>query len=178
MAPTSALRDNAVVGAISSSSNTHAILGSAGNSGPSCTSTIFRAAARRNNQLEISYVISVYPFYLPQPYHAWCPPLTRMLFQTTTLKIIDNKKNRDIDLLASGTESRGVGCQPSDHTSQFIRPAKSAERVQARPLVQQVRLRVHIRRGHTAKQKAKFRQHTTAGPGSRSLPPHSARSGH
>lgn len=88
-----------------------------------------------------------------------------MLFQITTLN--SQKKTDELtgeDLLASGAESRGVGCQPSDHTPQFIRPAKSAERVQARPLVQQVRLRVHIRRGHTAKKNPPMSSASNCGP--------------
>jgi len=67
-------------------------------------------------------------------------------------------------ILASSAKRRRVGRQPSNHSSQLIRSANSAERVQARPLIQQVRLLVQIGRGHPGrgkKKKKRFGQHST-----------------
>jgi hypothetical protein len=82
-----------------------------------------------------------------------------MLFQTNIKITNTNKIWMEKDLLAPGAEGRSIGCQPSNHASQFIWAAESTERVQARPLVQQVWLLVQIRRGHAVKKKIRFRQH-------------------
>ena len=60
-------------------------------------------------------------------------------------------------LLASSAKGRRVGRQPSNDTSQFVRSANPAERVHTRPLIQQVRLRVQIRRSHPGRGKKKKR---------------------
>ena len=66
-------------------------------------------------------------------------------------KKLNPRKSKWYHLLASSAKARRVRGQPSNDASQFIRSANPAERVQARPLIQQVRLRVQIRRGHPEK---------------------------
>ena len=54
------------------------------------------------------------------------------------------------DVLASRAERAGVAREPGHDAAQLVRPPDPAERVQARPLVEQVRLCVEVRCGHAA----------------------------
>ena len=139
------------------------------------TST-FETAASKEELL--GYHITCHTLCLPFLFTIVLPrvvPSTNQNAVSNNIKITTKKQLTGEGLLASGAEGGRVGCQPSDHASQFIRPAQSAQWVQAGPLVQQVRLLVQICRRHTVNTKTDFvsypflQVYATAGPSSQSL---------
>lgn len=50
--------------------------------------------------------------------------------------------------IASGTESRCIRCKPRNDAAKLVRSSNPSKRVQARPLVQQIRSRIEKRPSH------------------------------